>query len=212
MKNSCLFRSTVAATIVLLSSPGAATAQTDDFDDGNDAGWVRFEPLAPFGGTTIGVSDGKYFLTCQSSPNAPEFGPARCGALLPEVYQTFLVMVDINDFDPADDTSAGILARIQPGAGPGNVNGYSFTYQAKDKDVHDDSKTTTLPISLEIVRRYVTHTQKGPWFIDLLNLTLGLHDLSIACERIQRYFETLENDGVRITENLDFATTSAHND
>ncbi len=135
MKNSCLFRSTVATTIVLLSSPGAATAQTDDFDDGNDAGWVRFEPLAPFGGTTIGVSDGKYFLTCQSSPNAPEFGPARCGALLPEVYQTFLVMVDINDFDPADDTSAGILARIQPGAGPGNVNGYSFTYQAKDKDV-----------------------------------------------------------------------------
>ena len=76
---------------------------------------------------------------------------------------------------------------------------------ARDRDVHDDSKTTTLPIAREIVATYVASPTKPPWYIDLLNLVLDNHDLGVARERIARYLEAYERDGTRITENMDFA-------
>lgn len=80
---------------------------------------------------------------------------------------------------------------------------YQKLLEADNKDVHDDSKKTTLPISLEIVRTYVTSEVKGPWFIDLLNLNLNNTDLEVAEKRIARYYEELTTTGQRITENLD---------
>ena len=76
---------------------------------------------------------------------------------------------------------------------------------ASNKDVHDNSKTTTLPIAREIVDAYVLDDVKAPWYIDLLNINLNNHDLPMAKERIQRYMEAFKKDGTRITENLDFA-------
>lgn len=76
--------------------------------------------------------------------------------------------------------------------------------QAKNRDVHDDSKTTTLPIAREIVSTYVTHSVKAPWYIDLLNLNLDNHDLATARARIRAYAEAFDRDGTRITENVDF--------
>ena len=76
---------------------------------------------------------------------------------------------------------------------------------ARDKDVHDDSKATTLPIAREIVATYVASPTKPPWYIDLLNLVLDNHDLEVARQRIARYLEAYGRDGTRITENLDFA-------
>jgi malate synthase len=75
---------------------------------------------------------------------------------------------------------------------------------ARDKDVYDVSKGTTLPIALAIVEAYVLRPVKAPWYIDLLNLNLNQHDLAVARDRIARFFETFERDGIRITENLDF--------
>jgi len=75
---------------------------------------------------------------------------------------------------------------------------------ARDKDVYDASKGTTLPIALAIVEAYVLRPEKAPWYIDLLNLNLNQHDLAVARDRITRFFETFERDGIRITENLDF--------
>jgi malate synthase len=76
--------------------------------------------------------------------------------------------------------------------------------RARDRDVHDDSKATTLPIAREIVAAYVTHPVKAPWYIDLLNLNLDNHDLATARSRIRAYLEAFDRDGTRITENLDF--------
>ena len=53
-----------------------------------------------------------------------------------------------------------------------------------NRDVHDDSKDTTLPIAREIVETYVTDEVKLPWYIDLLNINLGNHDLAEARRRI----------------------------
>ena len=45
---------------------------------------------------------------------------------------------------------------------------------------------------------------KLPWYIDLLNITLGNHDLNEAKRRIRLLSDTFRKDGTRLTENLDF--------
>jgi malate synthase len=76
--------------------------------------------------------------------------------------------------------------------------------RAGDRDVHDDSKTTTLPIVKEIVQTYALDEVKPPWYVDLLNINLNNHDLAIARERTRSYMAAFRRDGTRITENLDF--------
>jgi len=76
--------------------------------------------------------------------------------------------------------------------------------RAVDRDVHDDSKSTTLPIAREIVDTYAADQVKPPWYIDLLNINLNNHDLAVARERTRRYMAAFKKDGTRITENLDF--------
>jgi malate synthase len=79
---------------------------------------------------------------------------------------------------------------------------------APDRIVHDDSKTTTLPIVREIVETYVTADVKLPWYIDLLNITLDNHDLAEARRRIDRFIDAFHRDGTRLTERPDFDDAS----
>jgi malate synthase len=81
---------------------------------------------------------------------------------------------------------------------------YKKLLGAKSKDVHDNSKTTTLPISREIAYAYVLSNEKAPWFIDLLNINLNNNSLSLAKERINIYMDSFKKEGIRLTENLDF--------
>ena len=80
---------------------------------------------------------------------------------------------------------------------------YQKLLDADDRDVHNDSKHTTLPIAKEIAETYVLSDFKAPWFIDLLNINLNNHDLSISKQRIKEYMESFVKDGTRITRNLD---------
>jgi malate synthase len=86
---------------------------------------------------------------------------------------------------------------------------YAKLQAASDRDVYDRSKTTTLPVAREIVEAYVTDTTKMPWYIDLLNATLGVHDLEMARGRIRRLADAFRADGTRVTENLDFESVAA---
>jgi len=81
---------------------------------------------------------------------------------------------------------------------------YDKLARADDKEVHDDSKSTTLPIARAIVAAYVVDDVKAPWYIDLLNINLNNHDLKVATQRIRQYMDTFRRDGTRVTENLDF--------
>ncbi len=87
---------------------------------------------------------------------------------------------------------------------------YEKLLRAENKDVYDLSKTTTLPISREIVETYVLSETKLPWFIDLLNINLNNTDLSLAKQRIKLYVDTFQDKGIRITENLDFLTDNSN--
>lgn len=83
---------------------------------------------------------------------------------------------------------------------------YEKLIKADKRDVHNDSKLTTLPISKMIVSRLVHDSIKAPWYIDLLNLNLNNTDLSVAEERVKAYYTELTNTGHRITANLDLMT------
>ncbi len=86
------------------------------------------------------------------------------------------------------------------------VEEYEKLLSAQNKDVHDDSKTTTLPVVRHIVETYVLENSKIPWYIDLLNINLNNHDLQLAKKRIQMYLSAYKKDGTRVTENLDFVS------
>lgn len=81
---------------------------------------------------------------------------------------------------------------------------YDKLLKASDRDVYERSKTTTLPIAREIVATYLQDQIKLPWYIDLLNITLGNHDLNEARRRIKLLADAFRADGTRITANLDF--------
>jgi malate synthase len=82
---------------------------------------------------------------------------------------------------------------------------YAKLLAAGDKDVHDDSKKTTLPIARQIVESYVTSVPKCPWYVDLLNLNIDNDDLGRARARLDAYLAAFRRDGTRTTDNLDFA-------
>ena len=82
---------------------------------------------------------------------------------------------------------------------------YAKLQAASNRDVHDNSKNTTLPIALEIVETYELTSTKIPWYIYLLNINLNNFDLGVARERNAAYTSAFNRDGTRITENLDTA-------
>jgi malate synthase len=79
---------------------------------------------------------------------------------------------------------------------------------AQNRDVHDDSKDTTLPIAREIVARYIRNPFKPPWYVDLLNLNLNNLDPAIARRRMDEYLAAFERDGTRLTGNPDGDVTA----
>jgi malate synthase len=85
---------------------------------------------------------------------------------------------------------------------------YDKLLKANNRDVHDNSKTMTLPVAGAIVEAYVIDPVKLPWYIDLLNITLETRDLAEAQRRIRLLADAFRKDGTRITKNLDFSAAS----
>jgi malate synthase len=81
---------------------------------------------------------------------------------------------------------------------------YEKLQRAANRDVHDDSKLTTLPIARLIVETYLAQPVKLPWYVDLLNITLDVQDVETARARIERFAKLFAADGTRLTENVDF--------
>ncbi len=109
---------------------GAATnlfAQTDDFDDGNDTGWTRYDPLAAFGlRATYSFPNGAYRIQTTYLTGMAE-NPGRAGTVLPDVYSNFYASVDIINWDDTLPQSFGLLARVGT-VGLQTTTGYAFTW------------------------------------------------------------------------------------
>ena len=83
---------------------------------------------------------------------------------------------------------------------------YEKLLKADSRDVHEESKTTSLPIIHEMVKDYINEKVKIPWYIDLLNINLNNDDLNEGKRRIAVYSKSFRETGQRITENLDYIT------
>ncbi len=75
---------------------------------------------------------------------------------------------------------------------------------ADGRDVHDDSKETTLPVARAAVEAYVPAATKPAWYVDLLNLGLDAADPAVERQRAASYLDAIASDGTRLTANPDF--------
>lgn len=121
----------LGAALVLPIQHLQAQLQTDDFNDGNDAGWTRYNPFAAIGASGFvnwSFTNGGYRIrTTVASPAPTEAGPGRGSSLRSETYSNFYLAVDIVDWNNSLPQSAGLLARVQ-NAGLGTTTGYAFTW------------------------------------------------------------------------------------
>ncbi|MBU1564869.1 MAG: malate synthase [Proteobacteria bacterium] len=83
---------------------------------------------------------------------------------------------------------------------------YAKLLKADTRDVHEKSKTTSLPIIYEMVKDYIAESVKIPWYIDLLNINLNNENLSEGKRRVAAYINEFKKTGRRITKNLDNAS------
>lgn len=121
---------TTALCLAVLAGVSTGQSQSDDFNDGNDTGWTRYDPLAGFGApATFSFPGGNsYRIQAGVSPNPGLLGPGRAGSVrADQTYTDFSASFDLVDWDNAQDQAFGLLARIsQPGLG--TTDGYAFTY------------------------------------------------------------------------------------
>jgi len=102
----------------------------DDFNEGNDAGWERYSPLASFGAPVeFSFPEGSsYRVQAPASPNPGALGPARGGSYRPDVvYEAFRVEADLLDWDNDITQDIGVLGSLGS-VGLATTNGYAFSY------------------------------------------------------------------------------------
>jgi hypothetical protein len=133
-------RGLLLALVLQLVSLPVCSGQSDDFNDGNDTGWTRYNPLTGVGlpGGTFTVSNGTYIIDAAANASIPQAGAGRLGALrLTPAYTDFCVSFDLlPGWETRPDTAFGVLARVPASSiGLGTTDGYAFTYQNADNDV-----------------------------------------------------------------------------
>jgi len=111
-----------SSPLLLISCIAKLAAQSDNFDDGDDAGWLRSDPLGGLGAgpiTNFEFDNGTYRIFTTPSPSPAAAGPSRGGAFRQDViYQNdFFVTVDIPAYDADLDQAIGILTMVQPNPG-----------------------------------------------------------------------------------------------
>lgn len=121
-------RALISLLVLATSHASYAVTISDDFNDGNDTGWTRYQPLQPFdaGGTYSFPGGNSYSIAAPVSPNPGGVGPARAGSFRNDgTYTDFNMRVDILDWDTAQpDMIIGLLGRTT-NIGLGTTNGYA---------------------------------------------------------------------------------------
>lgn len=132
---SCLLAALAAGLLSLAWQP-LATAQTDDFNDGNDTGWTRYDPGsqltalgAPFNVPGVfSFPSGGYRLQGTAIPAAFGAGPARLGAYWDNVvFTNGQVGADLVSWNDSQEMAFGFILRVS-NIGLGSTEGYTINY------------------------------------------------------------------------------------
>ena len=107
----------VSAAILLAFSQSGARAQSDNFDDGDDSGWVRVNVLAPFGGVnTYSFPSGPYGkgyrIQCTSVGALGSSGTARALTYRTNEYSNFYVSVDVVNWNDTLNQALVLIGRM----------------------------------------------------------------------------------------------------
>jgi hypothetical protein len=138
LQRACILPVCLLAFITLLSAAPARADFffSDDFNDGNDAGWTRYDVLAPFGaGGTYSFPSGGYRIQAPPSPNPALLGVGRAGALRSDfTLADFQVSVDLVDWNNSLDQALHVAARIGQ-AGLGTTDAYLLHYNTASNNL-----------------------------------------------------------------------------
>ena len=129
-----------------------ASAQTDDFNDGDDQGWTRIDSIGSYIGVPHAqhtVTNGRYRLTSPPSPAPALIGNARSGSYRADtVMSDFVAVVDVAAWDNSLNQAFGLLARIRSNPGLGAVFAYAMSYQPVEQELEINLITGEQPINL----------------------------------------------------------------
>jgi hypothetical protein len=109
---------------------------SDDFNDGNDNGWTRYNVLAQVGfPATFSFPDGGYRMETPQNWTNAQLGPGRVGSLVTgSNYSDFRITLDVTDWAAMSPSAFGALARIT-NAGLGTTDGYLLILNAEDENL-----------------------------------------------------------------------------
>lgn len=135
MKTLCIY----FTCLLLALSASNLVAQSDNFNDGNDDGWTKYDPIGTVvpGGrfATFALTNGAYRISVPPSPAPTQLGPSRAGSLRREVtYTDFFASVDLVDWNETVNQAFGLLARIT-NPGLGTTDGYAMTFDFGGGDI-----------------------------------------------------------------------------
>ena len=129
-----------AAAVFCLLAGHQAAAQTfnDDFNDGNDTEWTRYNVLQPFGlGATFTFPGGNsYKIDAPGNYTAPPLGGGRAGSIVTSSssgFNDFRITHDVTDWNDGREYVFGPIARTTT-PGLGETDGYLLILNATDHD------------------------------------------------------------------------------
>jgi len=137
LKTPRRFYSSAFISLVCFGLPLVATAQSDDFNDGEDTvpiEWIHYDAIAALTGgaaqDTWSFTNGGYRFEAPPSPAPGTVGPARVSSFPTNIFTNFYVSVDITDWNTNYSQVFGIVTRGGDFStiGAPTTRGYAFAY------------------------------------------------------------------------------------
>lgn len=138
--------------LTLLCWAGTARGQSYNFNNGSDAGWTHYDPMASFGAPgSFTFPNGGYRIVAAPVPTPP--GQAAVGAsraasyVASQSYTDFYESVDIVNWQTSTSEAFGLLAHLTT-VGLSTTSGYALTFTDDNNDLTLSSITGETPTTL----------------------------------------------------------------